>query len=243
MKIRVLLSALFFCVQATCCYAQEPAHTYQPANFPADTSRIIRRINFPESEQDVLVRIFCESHLTGQGNLEGSFCASEFPDAERYILAVTARIDRGRLEPARIDGARVPVWFQYTVQFEKRDGIETIKLFPHHFVGIEGSGEGYSGPQRYRASKKPPCRAWYDLWFIVAVPAEGGRPSEIVLQNPDDDDNACADIMRGLVEDGDFIPAFLDGVAVAAPYRERWWKVLPSMPRGPRPSPPNIIVR
>jgi hypothetical protein len=242
MKFHVLLAALLFSVHSAV-VAQETAHTYQPAGFPADSSRIIRRIKFPASDQEVFVRVFCESHLTKYGELEGSFCASEYPDADPYIIATTRRIDRSRLEPARVDGTRVPVWFQYTVQFERKGESETIKLFPHHFVGLEGSsGEGYSGPQRYREPRVLPCLAWYDVWVTVLVPAEGGKPIEVAFADADEG-GACNEKIQETVSGSDYIPAFQDGVAISAPYREHWWKVLPTYPRGARPAPQEIIVR
>jgi hypothetical protein len=224
MNARIFIATALFGLHAACAHAQEPVHTYQPANFPADQARVVRLIDFPRTDQDVLVRVYCEGYLSKYGNLErSSICLSGDPAAEPYALAVGVRISRARLEPARVDGRRVPIWFQYTVQFEKRGDVETIKLFPHHFLGVEDSGEGYTGPQRYRDSKHAFCQSYEDFWFIMNIPAEGGAPTDVVLENPTGD-TLCADKMQTLVEDTDYIPAFRDGIAVAAPYRERWWR-------------------
>jgi hypothetical protein len=223
MKFLVLLTVLLLGMQARV-HAQEAAHTYQPANFPADPSRIIRRINFPNSDEDVFVWVFCDASLDRYGNLDDSFCVSEYPDSRPFVRAVMARIDSSRLEPARVDGVTKPVHFQYTVQFERREGVETIKLFPHHFVGVNGSGEGYVGPQRYRGSHKLPCESIYDFWFTMTIPIEGGPPTDITLENAGAND-ACSSVVRAIVEDSDFIPGFYQGAPVAASFREHRVKI------------------
>jgi hypothetical protein len=227
MKFRTRFIALLFSLHATCSHAQEVPHTYQPANFPADQSRIIRKLSFPPADEDVFVQVFCESFLSRYGTLQRSFCASEYANADAFIATIVPRIDRSRLEPARVDGNRVSVWFQYTVQFERRSGVETIKLFPHHFVGVSGTGEGYIGPQRYRVSKKSPCRSFYDFWVTMTIPAEGGPPLEVGVEKMDGDD-ACESIVREIAADSDFIPGVYNGMPIPASYRERVWKVLPS---------------
>jgi hypothetical protein len=132
-------------------------------------------------------------------------------------------IDKSRIEPAQVNGENVPIWFQYTVQFEKRAGSETITLFPHQFYGIEGSGDGYTGPQRYYNPPVLWCRFTFGLWFKMMIPAEGGMPTNVSPVNPDAS-GTCETRTRSMVEKGLYIPAFLNGVAVEAPYLELWWR-------------------
>jgi hypothetical protein len=226
MKFRIVVVAVLLGIPLSA-YTQEPLHTYQPANFPADQSAIIRRIRFPRSEEDVFVRVFCDSPLDRHGRLEQNYCTSDYPKPDSYLFAVK-RMSSSRLEPARVDGAKVRVWFQYTVQFERRDGIETIKLFPHHFVGVEGSGEEYSAPQRYRSPNQRWCQSFFDIETTLTIPAAGGKPTEIGIKQLSGDDT-CVGFTLAIVEDSDFIPGIYQGVPIPASHRERWWRDLTTL--------------
>ena len=206
--------------------AQEPANTYEPVNFPADQSSITDRIAFPKYAGDILVRVFCDVGVTSSGDFENSVCWSGHEEKVAFTQADEKNIDITQLSPARVDGSEVDVYFQYTVQFEKRGDVETIKLFPHQFVGVDGPGDDYIGPQRYRNSMATGtflgrCDGSYLIWYGMIIPAEGGKPVDVRALNESRNVN-CVRHTRQLAEGGIYIPAFLRGVPITAPYREAW---------------------
>jgi hypothetical protein len=112
------------------------------------------------------------------------------------------------------------------VEFEKRDDTRTITLFPHQFVGIEGPGNDYIGPQRYRiglvaSGLLTRCTGSYLMWYGMIVPAEGGKATDVKALNRNGS-SKCKRFIQQVVEAGVYIPAFLRGVPVKAPYREIW---------------------
>jgi hypothetical protein len=167
------------------------------------------------------VRVFCQSYVLPSGRISDSYCLSAQPDDLPFRDAIIRRIVGTDIEPASIDGTSVPVWFQYTVQFQKIAGVETIELFPHHFYKVEGSGDGYISAQRYSAPETLWCNSRFEYWFAMRVPAEGGKPADVRPLNAETD-NACLRRMRAIVEEGQYIPAFLDGAPISAPYSELW---------------------
>ncbi|MES2625381.1 MAG: hypothetical protein V4628_08890 [Pseudomonadota bacterium] len=206
--------------------AQEAVTRYEPANFPAIQSTIIDRINFPDHTGDVSVRVFCDVQVSASGDFGHSICRSDHEEKVLFTQAVEKNIDITQITPARVDGKNVSVYFQYTVQFEKWDNIESITLFPHQFAGIEGPGNDYTGPQRYhdRVAARgilTKCTGGFLIWYGIVVPAEGGKPTSVKVLNETDSGN-CESHSRQIVEGGMYIPAFLRGVPTAAPYIEIW---------------------
>src|SRR5688500_10189524 len=131
-----------------------------------------------------MVRVFCDVGLTRTGDFERSFCWSNYEDGDLFSLAVQKNIDRISIDPAQVNGRNVAIWFQYTVQFEKRDEMEKISLFPHQFVGIDGAGDRYIGPQRYDNPRIPQgpltlCSGPFRMWYALTVPVEGGKPLNV----------------------------------------------------------------
>lgn len=220
---RVFAAVLGVLLQATFCSADAFCQTFQPARFPDDQTALTGKIKFPEFNQDLQVHVLCETNMYRSGEFGRSYCFSTHADGAAFVAAVTSGIGNPNLEPARVDGRTVAVWFQYTVHFQKNAGIETIELFPFHFSGNRNPGPGYTGPQRYHAPRLSGCRVPHRMWFSMTIPAEGGSPTDITLLNPEDG-TFCEERTRAIVEGGLYIPAFLNGVPVSAPYRELWWR-------------------
>jgi hypothetical protein len=219
---RLLLVFLY----PACGLAQETVNSYEPFNFPADQSSIVSRIEFPDYSKEVTLRVFCDVAVTKSGEFERSICWSDHEDGVRFVKAVEKNIDGTQLVPARVNGDAVDIWFQYTVQFEKRDDVENITLFPHQFVGITGPGTGYSSPQLYNTSIQTPglrleCNGSYFIWYAILVPAEGGTPTKVQALNKSGSAN-CRRHSQAVAEKGLYIPAFLDGTPVEAGYKQIW---------------------
>ena len=227
MKIRkhlpCLLPVVFY---AGGSFAQQPGNSYEPASFPADQATIISRIEFPDYSGDVAVRVFCDVAVTKSGNFDESICWSDHEYGVRFTKAVERNIDGIQLSPARVNGNEVDIWFQYTVQFEKHGDAETITFFPHQFVGVQGLGDGYSGPQLYTTSVQTPgllleCAGSFFITFGMIIPAAGGEPSKVQALNKSGNAN-CRRHAQEAAEKGLYIPAFLNGVPIEAGYKQIW---------------------
>jgi hypothetical protein len=197
---------------------------FQPAGFPPDQSELMQRIAFPAISEDVFIRVYCDGRVDRQGDLFRIFCWSEHPQAEPFLSSLYSRTDTVRMLPAMVDGEAEAVHFQYTVQFEKKAGLESIKLFPHQFVGVAGSGENYVAPQRYNQNGSPDgtltrCYDRYDIWYTMIIGADGGRPQQVAPVGNKHDRN-CRSYYASETKLGRYIPAHLNGVPVEAPYRE-----------------------
>src|SRR5688572_33158634 len=133
MNLRALLSALSLSIVATCANAQDAPSRYRPANFPADQTPIVSKLDFPEQEQDVLVRVFCQSYVLPSVRISNRYCLSAQPDDAPFRDAIIRRIIGTDIDPASIGGRPVPVYLQYTVQVQQHEGGETIELLRPHF--------------------------------------------------------------------------------------------------------------
>jgi hypothetical protein len=227
MKIRhcfaLSILALIYSIRGL---AQETVHSYESVTFPEDQSAIVGRIEFPDSPEDIVVLVFCDVTVTRAGDFQQSICRSDHEEKIRFTRAVEKNIDIIQVTPARVDGSEVEVYFQYTVRFEKQSDTESITLFPHQFVGIQGPGDGYIGPQRFHSpvitvGLLSKCRGSYLIWYGMTIPAEGGKPEDVQALNESDNGN-CRRHTKTVVEQGRYIPAFLYGVPTRAPYREIW---------------------
>jgi hypothetical protein len=226
MKLRIMMFLLLAKFSMLARAEESTQHKYEPAGFIDGGRNIIEQMRFPKatdaSNADVEVLILCEADVLYTGAITRIYCWSDTDNTDVYHLAIARAVKYQKIRPARVDGKRRGVLLQHSVLFTRKAGIETIKMFPHQFVGVEGADGNYSGPQRYE-NKSPGPRCWMrkPLWYSMLISKEGGKPTEITHTAGDNLDS-CKEKLVHSISNGLYVPAFLNGEPVAARYQEAW---------------------
>ena len=196
---------------------------YSPAYFRDDKWSLKNRIKFPEIDDDVKVAVICDAAVGRTGKFERSYCFSEDNSNRKFEGAVLRAARKARLEPALVNGQSKPIWFQYAVLFQRINGVNEVFVYPHHLHNIKKYGLDYSAPQHY---KSPPfvCRR-AGVWATFTVTAIGGIENIELLggQKMGGHKKNCGEIVKRIVSQMEYIPAFHEGRAVIAKVAEMFF--------------------
>lgn len=199
---------------------------------PAEGTRSLQNlVSFPDTEGDLMLIVRCDARLSKIGQVETNHCFMKDNSKSAFERAVATAIFRAKFTAARRDGRRVPVYYQYSVVFEKKNDLKTIIVFPYHVWSAEQFGVLDSGPQRYTESGRwKGCGRGILLWISMTID-EQGIPRDVGIRG-DADHGRCGEMLMKLAASGKFIPAMRGGKRVAVTYSELYW----SMDMGRAPS-------
>ncbi len=180
-------------------------------------------IEFPDVAGDVDTMIRCHATISRKGKIHKNLCfytdRSRDRSVRRFRNAIGKAVRRARLQPALMNGEAVRVVdFKYTVVFRRKDGNESITVYPSHLREKTTLGLNYSAAQRYHS---------WDLWhgcqsrgvrLWIALPVdERGFPGPGRVLSSEDPTGCGQKFLRNL-RASRFIPAMKDGSPVASVY-------------------------
>lgn len=190
--------------------------SFVPASLSDDSLSLQNLIRFPDIRGDVAFLLSCEAVLSQKGYMGRNRCYADRREfsSDPFMKAVKKAARDARLNPARVNGRRVKVLFQYSVLFDKKDGNEEITVYPSHLLESRLT-PGYSGPQRYKSPRRwKGCHLDIRAWVSMKVD-EHGLPSDVQFV-AGDAPRHCEEMILRVAESQKFIPAMQDGKPVAA---------------------------
>ena len=219
LPLRGVVGLLLLTTLAGAPCAEEPAS--RPARFGDAAWRFIERLSLPADLDLETAAVRCAGSLRDNGRFDAVLCYEPGEDPEREAVlgaAVTRTMRRLRLEPARLEGRRVPVSFRFTVALRRTAEGDRVTLFPHHGLSLEALGAVYAGAQRVLEADPPRClaRPGAPAVALTARVDATGRPHDVAT-DPDDD---CGREVAAAVRASRFLPARKDGRPVDARYDE-----------------------
>lgn len=196
-----------------------------PANFGTFTADFVEKLSFPKIDDGSPLTVKCAARISARGKFDSIVC---FDDpgfkGERRISrsagAAIAKIARNsRIFPARVDGRRVQVWYNFSVLYRHQGGEETIQIIDNHLRNQADYGTNYIAAQRYNARTRV-CSGLRSAVIIRAAISESGEVANVSpLQENPSEANCTRKIIQAM-EGSAYIPAYYEGDAVASTYIE-----------------------
>jgi hypothetical protein len=124
------------------------ASTYTPATFGNSIETLARQITLPASlgEKTKTVAVYCQADVLTSGNINAVTCYENNPTVSMQKITESA-LRSARFEPAKIDGAAVPVRMQLRVIYSVSGTQAPIVLLPNLGTLQEKYGADYYAPQ------------------------------------------------------------------------------------------------
>jgi hypothetical protein len=197
-----------------------------PARLPADFEAALQNLELPDLTGGTGLTLYCVTDVTRRGKPRRNTCLQDpqFDDAE-FLKAVSRLIGKYRLSPAVLEGKTVATEFYYRIRIDANREEPTISMFPNWGHSSESHGQAYDAPQRYEPRKYPKECLFFVGVATTPVDANGQAigastvSTRFAMEEPTLD---CIEIIKARLDDGRFIPAQLDGKAVAAIHAEVW---------------------
>ena len=221
MKRILLVFFVLFCV--TC--RAETINSFEPATF-SNTGKyaLQNRIKFPKADDNVSIVVFCDADVSKTGRLKETYCFSE-NKKETYAFekAVLRAADGAKIKRAKVNEKGKPIWFQFSVEFSKKEEQKNISLYANHGRNTNRYGKNYISAQRYYESPRSffiGCHRNTHI-FIKAIIDENGMPSHVEAMGKGIE--PCKNnIEKGFLKSR-YIPAFSNEKPVASIYLESFF--------------------
>lgn len=198
-----------------------------PATLGSGEKSLPALIEFPELKGDTSVTLRCAAIVEPKGNMEMNGCYAENPADQLFIQEIVDAADDARMQPALADGKAQTVYFQYRVQFVKKGGEQTVRVYPNPGVqeNIDAYGEEHVAAQRVVGKEKwqeeCPKNAAYLVWLKAHVAHNGTMSNPSLTHggglNPTP---RCRQAILDTASSSLFFPALADGEAVPSTYVE-----------------------
>lgn len=212
--------AYLFSISHTSFGADSVAAT--PASFGESRAAFIEKLRFPDHDNAPPILIKCGVSVRFGGVMSGAFCYSNGDHViENRMRRLIVRASKTtRIRPATIDGKEHIVWLNFSVIYSQENGIKSIEILENQFLDAESLGPQYIAAQRSLSKQDLFCFDWRELPIsILARISAEGQVTELTLSK-DPNNNQCADVIEKLVRKSIFIPATVEGNAVASTYNE-----------------------
>lgn len=204
--IRTLFVFLLSLVYANDCVSL----SYSPAKFGEYESLFMDRLVFPDGFETGVVLIRCAADVSKWGGFQTNFCFHDDKKELPFVRKVSEALGRGRVEPAKVGDHNVGVWFQYSVLFEKSNGVEKISIYPHHLRNLSDFGLNYISPQPFgRARFWRGCRRSLYILAEAEVGVDGKGTPRMVMGK--DSSDYCKEMVSTLISESSYIPGFFMG--------------------------------
>lgn len=203
-----------------------PTQNLMPANFNDGGRSLQNLIRFPGVKRDVSVSILCGARLDLNGEILDNYCWDLSTDKMGFINAIHRVAKQARLTPAAVDGTTRPVWFQYSVEFEKRDELEHIAIYPNWGFNREQYGPNYIGPQLYNAPRNAmTCGINRMFTVVMNIDSDAGISDPKILSgNPN---SQCVSQFLNFAAHANYIPAHADVKPVSVQHVDIWFNSVP----------------
>ena len=195
------------------------------AHLTADPQSLQNVLRVPKSDGDLLVRLNCDAWVTPRGSILQTVCFAPDNRYSRYEYAVGLASRYARIEPARVNGRGIAVWFQYRVEFERQGGVAAVRVFPNQGQQISTYGPDYVAPQRIRDPKiayfSNQCDRRETVWAQATISEQGTAQTVSVADGKAGP--ACRALLIAGIQRSRFVPAQVAGRPVRALYQEAFF--------------------
>lgn len=222
MRRLLVLLLLVPCAQSFSAQAESVKSVrFQPARVTDSLRAELEAMPFELRGRPALA-VRCSVIVYMNGALDGARCydaADQGWLARRIGRRITRTLITESFEPARIDGVAVRVRVDFAVVLFEAEGRTRLRYLAHHgFNVVELESARYSAPQRVQGAPLG-CDVTRGGAAAVARISEQGEASdvEVVGQRVT---TGCRDRIRTGLSRARYVPAFLEGEAVAAEYVE-----------------------
>ena len=201
--IKSILVFLVTCGYVSDCLSLE----YSPAKFGKYETVYLDRLSFPDGFESGVVLIRCAADVSKWGGFKTNFCYHDDKSNIPFVRMVQNALVLGKVEPAKVGGKKVGVWFQYSVRFEKKGNIDEISIHPHHFWNESELGRDYISPQSYGSYRYwKGCRRSLNIVSEAEVSVDGKAvPKTIIGEN---NSEYCKEMVSALISEGSYVPGF-----------------------------------
>jgi hypothetical protein len=201
-----------------------PPKIMEPATVAREAGSFASYIHFPKdapASNESAVQFFCD--ISAEGVVVAIY--GLIGNDPAFKKAVQSALDWGRFKPAKLDGKEVPVYLGGTVLFLHQGGqrVIVVSLATAELERV-GKLANYIQPQlvggladRLRRANSTLMwnRPWSGAAEVLFKVNERGRTesSSIVSEIPKE--SGLGDLLRNIVQDGQWVPAFNDGKQTA----------------------------
>ena len=200
--------------------------THTPASFGSYKEDFLSKIDFPDINEGNPLTIKCAGRITDRGKFDTIICLDDANfDGDKEISRNTgseiAKVTESiRVNPARVDGRRVEVWYNFSVVFQVVNGAQQVDLVDNHFRNSDSYGEEYIAAQRYNGDLSSCISSLRGAVFMQASISEGGEVQSVTPMGNNSSGGGCTDRLMEDMQQSTYIPAFFDGNPVASTYVE-----------------------
>lgn len=197
--------------------------TQSLARFVEGEDSLENLIKFPDVEGDVDRTSFCWVYVEKSGRLSAHQCLTPGPERWKFNRAIRVALRSAKATPAIVDGERYYVRLHFRAVFTRKDGENSVQVFPNWGEDSDTYGQSYDAPQLYvQQGITLRCYRMYDSVMLLSVPLdEIGRPvgeSSVTQVFGERQDSICNADLRDYLEVNKYIPARKDGQPVKATY-------------------------
>ncbi|NKB35284.1 MAG: hypothetical protein GKR91_19475 [Pseudomonadales bacterium] len=203
---------------------------HAPASFGSYADEFVSKLDFPNVSGGSTLTVKCAGRITDRGKFGTIICLDD-PDFNgdssipRDVGSEIARMAQDvRVNPARVDGRRVEVWYNFSVRFQLKNGAEHIEIIDNHFRNKDNYGDNYVGAQRYNGDMSSCARNLRGAVFLQASISEGGEVQNVSQLGNSSSGGSCAGQLVEDMQSSAYIPAFFEGNPVASTYVEIFTK-------------------
>lgn len=178
-------------------------------------------IEFPAVDGDVSSVIYCTSRVSKSGKLRRTLCPASLKSDRFFIVVIEAAAKKARVAPATLGGKARRTSLLYRVIFERREGVEAIRVYPNWGHDVEKYGPEYENAQRYDNGKLASfCIPTSLLLVTVKIGADSQISGEITLSVADAEyvKTQCAGLVRDFIIGSSYIAGKSDGRPVETTY-------------------------
>jgi len=159
-------------------------------------------------------------HLSG--DIQGAICFSDNNiGIERRMRQVIVRATRTtRITPATINRERTNVRINFSVIYEQKGDEKLIEILENHLYDIELLGPNYVAAQRVILQYNLFCFDLRELPILATAMVSGQGEVTALQLSKDPQHSQCAGEAEEKMRNAVYIPATVDGSAVASTFHE-----------------------
>ncbi len=196
-----------------------------PATFGSKAESLIDKLDFPDISEDTPLAVKCAGRITSRGVFDSLLCLNDSnfkgdSSLPREVGAEVSKIAANvRVEPAKVDGKRVKVWYSFTILFENRGGTEHVEIVDNHARNQSEYGVAYQAAQRYEGDVPSCASNLSSAVFVQASVSDSGQVQDVSPMG-NAEMNSCTERLIANLQESTYIPAMSDGSPVASTYVE-----------------------
>ncbi len=219
---RSALCAFLSLFAASPLFSDTSLNDSNPARFGQAASAFIKKLKFPEHRDRPAILIRCGAMVHLSGDIQGAFCFSgdTFGIEHRMRELIVRATRTTRITPATINGDRSNVRINFSVIYEQNGDEKTIEILENHLYDIESLGPHYVAAQRVILQYRLFCFDIRELPISATAKISAQGQLQALQITKDPEEVQCAGEVENKMRNSVFIPASVDGKAVASTFNE-----------------------